>query len=42
MQNYQDPNAGADAPVKRQIIMVLVGFMIMTALIATGVHFAMK
>ncbi len=34
MANYQDPNAAHDAPVKRQILMVLVGFAATTALIA--------
>lgn len=35
MVNYQDPNASNDAPVKRQILMVLVGFALGTAIIAT-------
>ena len=41
MQQYQDPNARIDAPVKRQIIMVLLGFVLMTAIIATVVHTVM-
>ena len=42
MQSYQDPNASFDAPVKRQIIMVLLGFVVMTAIIATVIHVVMK
>jgi len=34
MAYYQDPNAGNDAPVKRQILMVLAGFAVGVALIA--------
>lgn len=34
MATYQDPNASSDAPVKRQILMVLVGFAAATAVIA--------
>jgi len=42
MQTYQDPNASMDAPVKRQIIMVLLGFVVMTAIIATVINVVMK
>ena len=42
MHPYVDPNGTVDAPVKKQIIMVLLGFVVMTAVIATAVHFAMK
>ena len=42
MQPYVDPNSAVDAPVKRQIIAVLLGFVVMTAIIATAVHIAMK
>jgi hypothetical protein len=42
MQQYQDPNASMDAPVKRQIIMVLLGFVVMTAIIATVINIIMK
>jgi len=42
MQSYQDPNASMDAPVKRQIIMVLLGFVVVTAIIATVIHTVMK
>lgn len=35
MASYQDPNAAFDAPVKRQILIVLVGFAVTTAIIAT-------
>jgi len=34
MASYQDPNAAVDAPVKRQILMVLIGFAVATAIIA--------
>jgi hypothetical protein len=42
MQQYQDPNNQADAPVKRQIIMVLLGFVVTTAIIAMVIHAVMK
>jgi len=42
MQAYQDPNDQMDAPVKRQIIMVLLGFVVMTVIIATVIHVVMK
>jgi len=35
MTPYRDPNASDDAAVKRQILMVLVGFAVTTAIIAT-------
>ena len=38
MQAYQDPNASVDAPVKKQILMVLVGFAVMTAVIAVVIN----
>lgn len=34
MQRYTDPNASLDAPVKRQIVLVLLGFVMVTAIIA--------
>lgn len=34
MTHYQDPNAANDAPVKRQILIVLAGFALGTAIIA--------
>ena len=42
MQKYLDPNASVDAPVKRQIILVLLGFVVATAIIATTIHIVMK
>jgi hypothetical protein len=33
-----DPNREADAPVKKQILMVLVGFAVMTAVIAVVIN----
>jgi len=42
MQTYQDPNGSVDAPVKRQIIIVLLGFVVMTAILATVIHVVMK
>jgi hypothetical protein len=42
MQTYQDPNGQYDAPVKRQIIIVLLGFVLMTAVIATVIHSVMQ
>jgi len=42
MQQYNDPNASGDAPVKRQIIMVLLGFVVMTVIIATVINIVMK
>ncbi len=42
MQPYNDPNAQVDAPVKRQIIMVLLGFVVMTVIIATVIHTVMS
>lgn len=34
MAHYQDPNANNDAPVKRQIMIVLAGFAVGVALVA--------
>ena len=42
MQTYNDPNAAVDAPVKRQIVMVLLGFVVATTIIATTIHIVMK
>jgi len=38
MQKYNDPNASVDAPVKREIFLVLLGFVVMTAVIATVIN----
>lgn len=38
MANHIDPNAATDAPVKRQILLVLFGFVVATALIAIVVN----
>jgi hypothetical protein len=38
MQTYNDPNAQVDAPVKKQILLVLAGFAITTAVIATIIN----
>lgn len=38
MATFQDSNAATDAPVKRQILMVLIGFAVMTAVIATVIN----
>lgn len=35
---YQDPNAAEDAPVKKQIMTVLIGFAVVTAIIATVIN----
>ena len=38
MQKYNDPNGTIDAPVKREILLVLLGFVVMTAVIATVIN----
>lgn len=38
MSTHIDPNGAVDAPVKRQILMVLFGFVVMTAVIAIVVN----
>jgi hypothetical protein len=38
VQQYNDPNAVADAPVKREILLVLLGFVVMTAIIAVVIN----
>lgn len=38
MVSHTDPNAMTDAPVKRQILLVLLGFVVATAAIAIVVN----
>lgn len=42
MQQYQDPNASVDAPVKREIVMVLLGFFAMVVVVAVVINIVMK
>lgn len=41
MQKYNDPNASMDAPVKREIIIVLLGFSVMVAMVAVVINVVM-
>ena len=38
MTTYVDPNALEDAPVKKQIMSVLIGFAVVTAVIAVAIN----